>query len=333
MLKPHGVGIVGYGRFGRTLHDAWREKVTAVHDRRAVDPGESVTNHPSLAALLEDPAVEIVAVATEPSTHAAIATEALAADRHVIVEKPLATDERGAKMVAQTATRRGLVVTVDHVLIAHPLVTAAISLAEDGLLGSPVSFGVTNFAASDHLGPQHWFWDPARSGGILVEHGVHFFDLALRILGEAQETWACPIEEGGARIGETASVCHPNGVSNHVHVFSRTRASESTSIEVGFQRGTLRLDGWIPLSGQLVGDVEGADSLFPNASIGKSADPPVRRIAFHMDEDKSSVYRGCLQRILRWTVEAIDKGVPAPVDLGHARQALDTALACRGAIA
>ncbi len=330
MLKPHGVGIVGYGRFGRILHDAWGERVTAVHDRLPVDPGSDVTNHSSLSALLEDRTVEIVAVATEPRTHASIACEALSAGKHVIVEKPIAIDRRGAEMVGEAATRHGLVVSVDHVLIAHPLVSATIALVESGLLGRPFSFGVTNFAASDQLGPEHWFWDPTRSGGVLVEHGVHFFDLAMRLLGARRETWGSRVTIGKATLGEAAAVGHADGVSSHVHVFSRTRTSESTSIEVGFERGTLRLDGWIPLSGQLLGDVDGTQALFPNATTEVCTDPPARRVAFHMDEEKASVYRSCLQRILSWTIESIEEGIPPPVDLDHARRALDTALDCRG---
>lgn len=330
MLKPHGVGIVGYGRFGQMLHEAWGDAVIAVQDRLPVDPGTGVTIHPSLSALLEDPTVDIVAVATEPRTHAAIASDALCANKHVIVEKPVAIDLDGVRTMDEIASRRGLVVTVDHVLIAHPLVSAALALARSGLVGRPVSFGVTNYAACDHLGPEHWFWDSTRSGGILVEHGVHFFDLALRLLGPTQQTWGTPV--GDRKNGAGASVRHAHGVSNHVHVFSRTRASESTSIEVGYEKATLRLDGWVPLSGRIVGEVHGTESLFPNATTEVCIDPPARRVAFHMNEDKATVYRDCLRRVLMWTVKAIEEGIPPPVDLDHARRALHTALDCRGGI-
>jgi predicted dehydrogenase len=40
-----------------------------------------------------------------------------------------------------------------------------------------------NEAGDEGLGPEHWFWDRDTSGGIFVEHGVHFFDLVASWLG------------------------------------------------------------------------------------------------------------------------------------------------------
>jgi predicted dehydrogenase len=40
-----------------------------------------------------------------------------------------------------------------------------------------------NYASDEGLGPDHWFWDRTKSGGIFIEHGVHFFDMFAGWLG------------------------------------------------------------------------------------------------------------------------------------------------------
>ena len=40
-----------------------------------------------------------------------------------------------------------------------------------------------NYASDENLPPEHWFWDRSKSGGIFIEHGVHFFDLFAGWLG------------------------------------------------------------------------------------------------------------------------------------------------------
>ena len=55
------------------------------------------------------------------------------------------------------------------------------ALAASGIMGRLRTISFQNFAQA--LAPDHWFWDRTKSGGILVEHGVHFFDAYSRIAG------------------------------------------------------------------------------------------------------------------------------------------------------
>ena len=57
----------------------------------------------------------------------------------------------------------------------------------DELLGPVQRFAFENDASDEHLPPDHWFWDEERSGGVFVEHGVHFFDAAHLLLGSRPE--------------------------------------------------------------------------------------------------------------------------------------------------
>jgi predicted dehydrogenase len=66
---------------------------------------------------IDDPDVGAVAVCTPVATHFEIAKAALEADRHVLVEKPLADSVRRAEELVELADRRGLVLHVDHTLV------------------------------------------------------------------------------------------------------------------------------------------------------------------------------------------------------------------------
>jgi len=120
------------------------------------------------------------------------------------------------------------------------------AIVREDLLGDPVYFTFHN-AAGD-LAPDHWFWDPARSGGILVEHGVHFFDLFAAIFGpgrvqtalvgrrvnRAEDRWQCLL------------LYHKQLFGDFLHAFAKAPPVEHTRAAVEFALGTVTLDGWIP---------------------------------------------------------------------------------------
>lgn len=88
-----------------------------------------------LAEVLADPTIDAVAIATPARTHHAIVLAALAAGKHVMVEKPLAdTRERGLEMV-ELARQQGLVLMADHTYCYTPAVLKIRELIDDGMLG------------------------------------------------------------------------------------------------------------------------------------------------------------------------------------------------------
>lgn len=86
-------------------------------------------------SVLDDPDIDAVVIATPAETHAKLASAALAAGKHVFVEKPLAlTHREGLKLVEQ-AHAAGLVLMVGHILEYHPAVTELVSRVRSGSLG------------------------------------------------------------------------------------------------------------------------------------------------------------------------------------------------------
>jgi predicted dehydrogenase len=79
--------------------------------------------------------VDAVVLATPVSSHHALAMKALRSGKHVLVEKPLATTEREATELAETADRQGLVAMVGHTFQHNPAVNAVRDLMRSGELG------------------------------------------------------------------------------------------------------------------------------------------------------------------------------------------------------
>src|SRR5689334_12732080 len=95
-----GVGIIGFGRIGAE-HAGWLAsagtiRATAVADatpaRQALARERGLVVYPTVEELLKDPAVQVILVATPTAMHFEHTIAALAAGKHVLVEKPMALD-------------------------------------------------------------------------------------------------------------------------------------------------------------------------------------------------------------------------------------------------
>ncbi len=140
-----GVGVVGYGYWGpnlvRNFHEAKGARMIGVSDVRAERLTQAQTRYPALNAvcdyreLLTDPMIDAVAIATPVSTHYELAMEALRAGKHVLVEKPLAASTEQAQRLIDEASRRRLVLMVDHTFIYTGAVAKIRELVRAGRLG------------------------------------------------------------------------------------------------------------------------------------------------------------------------------------------------------
>lgn len=81
-----------------------------------------------------------VGVATPPASHVSVATRCFDAGLHVLVEKPLAVEESGARAVLAAAERADRVLLVGHLMLHHPAVENLIASVRGGDLGQVVEF-------------------------------------------------------------------------------------------------------------------------------------------------------------------------------------------------
>jgi|TARA_B100002003_G_scaffold154249_1_gene143060 predicted dehydrogenase len=141
-----GIGVIGYGYWGpnlvRNFSEAAGSRVVAVSDltRERLDRVSSrypnVLTTTEASELIDNPAVDAVAIATPVSTHFDLGMRALEAGKHVWVEKPLAATSDEAQRLRDEAAARGLVLMVDHTFVYTGAVRKIADLVRTGQLGS-----------------------------------------------------------------------------------------------------------------------------------------------------------------------------------------------------
>jgi predicted dehydrogenase len=244
------IGFVGCGRATEDLHlPALRRvdgaRVVAIADSspeararvRALAPeARELTSHLDLVG---DPNVDVVAVCVPPFLHAEVAIAALAAGKHVYVEKPLAVTLEDAERIRRAAgAARGMLV-LGFNLRSHRLVLAARELVAGGALGA-LEMMRTSWTSGSHLGREFpaWRLDRALGGGAFNEIAVHHLDLARFLLGDEIATITAMTrseEIVDQDIGITARM--RSGVVVGISVSQKT--VDGNEIEVYGRRGAL----------------------------------------------------------------------------------------------
>lgn len=140
-----GIGVVGYGYWGpnlvRNFSQADDAAVVAVCDTSAdrlatVRKGyPSITTYEDVEAMLADPDVDAVAIATPVASHYGLTKLALEAGKHAFVEKPFTTTSADAEELVALAAQRGLTIMVDHTFIYTSAVRKIHELVRTGRLG------------------------------------------------------------------------------------------------------------------------------------------------------------------------------------------------------
>lgn len=140
-----GIAIVGAGYWGpnllRNAQSTAGLDVRYVCDldldraRRVVGPYSTIQVTDSLQRLLDDPDVHALAVATPAATHTEVVGAALAAGKHVLVEKPLAARLSDGTELVRAAEQRGLTLMLDHTFCYTPAVNKLRELIQSGEIG------------------------------------------------------------------------------------------------------------------------------------------------------------------------------------------------------
>jgi predicted dehydrogenase len=199
-----GCGAIGNAHFGSiaALPEARLVAAVDVEEARAREYAEryrAETHATSLDPLLERDDVHAVVVATTNVTHAPLAIQALEAEKHVLVQKPMCMDLAEANEMVATAERSPGLLMVSFFELYHPAFVRAKEVVDAGLIGDvflikalmawaarPVSWG-------GPAGTPGWRADPAVSGGgILMDGPPHHVALYKWLLGDphVESVWA-----------------------------------------------------------------------------------------------------------------------------------------------
>ncbi len=220
MPQELGAAVVGAGYWGpnlvRNFHasDDWRVACIVDTDPTRLQKLARLYPHvPVYSAFeqaLNDANVDAVAIATPPRTHEALATAAIEAGKHVLVEKPLAESYDSARGLVRRAQLGGVRLMADHTFLYTGSVEKLRALRESGELGriyyiDSVRVNLGLFQQSNVL------WD-------LAPHDVSILNY---ILGEEPE--AVSLQLTACVHAETPDVAfltmwYPNGCIAHVHL-------------------------------------------------------------------------------------------------------------------
>jgi len=258
-MKKYRIGIIGYGGFGKFLNYWWDQmdniEVVAISDSRYHgDHSEKYKVYTDWKLLIQANDIDIISIVTPPSYHAEMACAAMLAGKHVLLEKPIAITNEDANMVLEVAKATGKIITVDHMLRYNPIIKKMGELSKSNLFGPLRHVEVSNYAQDNSLNPDHWFWKEKKSGGIFIEHGVHFFDIVNSLTDQhCTEVKGTSHRRNEQQRDQVAAITKYNEglIASHYHAFSGPGFFESTTIRLIFDLAKIEIEGWIPLHGRV----------------------------------------------------------------------------------
>ncbi|MGC4108066.1 MAG: Gfo/Idh/MocA family oxidoreductase [Thermomicrobiales bacterium] len=200
MTRTTNVAVLGAGFMGSTHARAYakRDDVTVstiyAHSARRAEPlaaelGSRWTS--DLERVFADPSIDAVDICLPTPEHRPLTEAALAAGKHVLLEKPLALtleDARAVVDAAAEAATKGQIVMIAHVLRFWPEYRKVQEIVASGVLGAPIS----GFASRRQAYPA---WSPLFSqsgltGGAIIDQMIHDFDALNWVLGQPRTVMA-----------------------------------------------------------------------------------------------------------------------------------------------
>jgi UDP-2-acetamido-3-amino-2,3-dideoxy-glucuronate N-acetyltransferase len=247
---PVPIAVIGCGYWGRNLVRNFAElgALAAICDPDQATASQLSARYgapvAALGSMLRDPAIAGVAIAAPAAQHAALATAALEAGKHVFVEKPLALTVPEAERLCALAEQRGRLLMVGHLLQYHPAFIALRELVRDGALGR------LQYLYSNRLN----LGKVRREEDILWSFAPHDLSMILSLVGQE------PVDvtaTGGYYLHKTIAdvttthLTFPGGEQAHVFVSWLHPFKEQRLIVIG-DRAMAVFDDAQPWSGKLV---------------------------------------------------------------------------------
>ena len=240
--EPLGLAVVGCGN----ISDEYLRNLTSFPDVRVLYCADldlarakaqadsyGVPAAGSLAQALEHPGVELVVNLTVPAAHAAVATAALHAGKHVWNEKPLATGVDEGRALLGLAARSGLRVGCAPDTVLGAGLQSARRVIDSGAIGTPLSA----LTLLQGPGPEAWHPSPeflfAAGAGPLFDLGPYYLSTLAMLFGPARRVAAVGGAARATRVigsGPRAGTEFPVEVRTHVAALTEYQAGQTASL-------------------------------------------------------------------------------------------------------
>jgi UDP-N-acetyl-2-amino-2-deoxyglucuronate dehydrogenase len=257
-MRKFGIAVIGCGMIAdfhlQAIRALDRAKLIGIAGRSEervarVAEREGCFGTTDYRDLLRHPDVDAVCLATSSGSHAAIGLEALAAGKHLLVEKPIAMTAADADRMIEAARSSGVRLSVVSQRRFEPQHSAAKRAVAEGGLGRLLLIEIScpYFRSQDYYDASAWRGTLAEDGGALMNQGIHSIDLMLWLAGSrvrtvygkvATQTHRMEAEDIAVAVVEFENGCFG-------------RILSSTSIVPGFapelrlygEKGTIRIEG------------------------------------------------------------------------------------------
>lgn len=164
------IGLIGYGYWGpnvaRNLNNNAEFRFRYICDKKNERLelakkiyANSVEYTTAFGQVINDTAIDAVALAVETSAHYELAKKALEAGKHVYVEKPFTSTLEQAREVEKLASAKNLVVHVDHIMVYHPVIKKIKELIDSGEIGDVMYYDCSRINLGQIKNDVSSMWD------------------------------------------------------------------------------------------------------------------------------------------------------------------------------
>ena len=189
------IGLIGYGYWGPNLMRNYMEHDSATPKWACdVDPerlAKAASRYPSVQTttrfedILGDPEVDAVVIATPISSHYPLTMQAIAAGKHVFVEKPLAMSVGQCDEMCAAADKAGLVLMVGHTFVYSPPVRAVREIIRSGELGDVYFIQCSRVNLGLHQKDVSVVWDLAPHDLSILEYWLNEAPVSVQAMGRS----------------------------------------------------------------------------------------------------------------------------------------------------
>lgn len=286
-MKTLKLVVVGYGGMGSyhvetILPKTEKVEVFGTYDildnRQTAAQEKGLKTYESLAAVLADPEVDAILVATPNDSHKEIAIKAMQAGKHVVCEKPSMMNAGELEEVLAVSKETGQVFMVHQNRRWDPDYLMIRELYKNQAIGD--LFQIESRVQGANGIPGDWRTEKQHGGGMLLDWGVHLFDQLLWMVDspvQSVETDLSYILGNEVDDGFISYVKFENGVRAIVEVGTTNYVRLPRWYVKGLE-GTMKIDDW-DMKGKIVKATGNTDAKAPapiQAGVGltKTMAPP-----------------------------------------------------------
>jgi predicted dehydrogenase len=244
------IAVIGTGKMGQ-LHITSLQKLSKVELVGIVGRNEEqnqklaekyqVNAYTSLEELINEQSVDIIDICLPTYLHSKYIKLAASKGKHIICEKPLALSVEQCKSIIEECNKNNVQLFVGQTLRFSPEYVSAREQVLNGVIGNP---GVVQLSRKVPYpqGKELWYQDEEKSGGIVLDLGIHDIDWLIWTFGDVERVMARKITKSNSK-GTLLDVCFitlkmRSGTIAHIHL-SWASPSFECSFELTGDNGML----------------------------------------------------------------------------------------------